>query len=237
MAEKLRKGLILLTCSGDGKAWIEGFGVPYVALPAGKDAWKTAIDGLPTAFNAVLAIALSDREAPRRSFSHPRQLLRNFRDCKVAYLVIPSRDSSLKIQVSVTALTLNHQRESKEKLVWASYFARFIGSRTVIMHYDYRDAAFRLRLRNNRQYLDKLFSGLGLTYDTEILTGNELRNPDLQAIKKGHFDLIIILVADRRERDLGDLFTMAPELRILRSVDRKPVLFINQRDDLYIMCD
>lgn len=239
IAERLHKELFLLTCSEDGKEWIETFGVPFVVLKNEKNAWKTAIDGLPTVFNAVLSIALADKEASRRSFTHPQQLLKNFKDCKIAYLLIPRGDF---FQFSTVALTINHQRESKEKLVWASYFARFLGSRTVIMHHNYRDAAFKMRWKNNMRYLEKIYSSLGITYDTVALeTGSEFGNPDLIAIKELNSifppaQLFIALVADPRDRDLGDLFTVSPELRILRT-SPVPILFLNQRDDLYILCD
>ena len=217
-----------------------------------KGDWKTAIDALPTAMNAILAIALVDTKAPRRSLTHPRQLLKKFRDCKVAYMVVNvqnTEQSSLITHHSslTTALTIDHQRESKEKLIWASYMARFFGSNIHVMHRNYRDAAFRNRWQNNMRYLDKVFSSLGLTYESEILEGgNEFGNPDLVAIKsveryeesRGQgATLFIALVPDRRDRDLGDLFTKRAELRILENATRYPVMLLNQRDDLYVLCD
>lgn len=240
IAGKLRKGLILLTCSTDGKEWVDLFEVPHVAMPSEKGIWKKAIDGLPTVFNAVLAIAMVDRDSPRHCFTHPRQLLRNFKDCKVGYLVINSEIQNTDIEINNSFLTLNHQRESKEKLLWASYFTRFCGSRTVVMHYKYRDASFLRRWKNNIQYLDKLYGSLGLSYETMSLTGSELGNPDLTAIKNEAWktkSVFIVLVADQREHDIGDLFITAPELRILRTSSEIPILFINQRDDIYILCD
>ena len=235
-AEKLHKGLILLSCSPGAEEWIERFGIPYMAL---KGDWKTAIDALPTALNAVLAITLADTAAPRRSFTHPRQLLRNFRDCKVAYLVVSSRQPAVHPTWPQTAsLTIDHQRESKEKLIWASYLARFFGSTLRVLHRNYRDAAFKLRWTNNMRYLEKVFSSLGLTYENVVISrGSELGNPDLIAIREGGSELFIALVPDRRDRDLGDLFAKPAELRIIENPSGLPVLLLNQRDDLYVLCD
>lgn len=233
-AEKLRKGMILLSCAPGAEDWIERFGIPFMAL---KGDWKTAIDALPTAMNAVLAVTLADPKAPRRSLSHPRTLLKNFRDCKVAYLVLPSQCPIPDSRFSVTALTIDHQRESKEKLIWASYMARFFGSTVRVMHRNYRDAAFRMRWQNNMRYLDKIFSSLNLTYETETIEGgSEFGNPDLRAVKQLS-SLFIALVPDRRDRDLGDLFSKPAELRLVRDGARLPLLFLNQRDDLYVLCD
>ena len=235
-AKRLRKGIILLTCSPGGEEWVEKFDVPYMAL---KGDWKTAIDALPTVMNAVLALALADPAASRREFTHPRQLLKNFRDCKVAYLVLSpdSQVSTLEGRFS-TALTIDHQRESKEKLIWASYMARFFGSSVYVMHKVYRDAAFKSRWSNNMRYLEKVFSSLGLSYETALLEGgSEFGNPDLAAIKKEGFELFIALIPDRRDRDLGDLFLKAAEQRLIENPRHLPILLLNQRDDLYVLCD
>lgn len=241
-AEKLHKGLILLSCSPDADSWIESFYIPFAAL---KTDWSTAINGLPTAFNAVLAITLSDPLAGRHSFTHPKQLLKDFRQCKIAYLAVNSQSSSPdSMWPQTTVLTLNHQRESKEKLIWASYFARFFQSRIVVMHHQYKDAAFRSRWKNNMQYLEKIFSGLGLSYDILPITqGSEFGNPDLAALKNlSTFNsplstIFIALVPDQREKDLGDLFSTPPEIKLLNNKQHHPILFLNQRDDLYILCD
>ena len=235
MSEHLHKDIILLTCAPDGDTWVKNFGVPYIAMHGGD--WKTVIDSLPTAFNAVLAITLCNTSAPRKDFTHPKQVIKNFRECKVAYLVMNTEFRKSKIEILNTALTIDHLRESKEKLIWASYMARFLNSRIRILHFDYRDATLRMRWHNNMRYLDKIFSGLNITYSTEVVQGSELGNPDLAALKIGNIDLFIFLVPDKRDRDLGDLFTSSPELRILQNDRHLPILMLNQRDDLYIMCD
>ncbi len=249
-AEKLRKGIILLSCSPGAENWIERFDVPFMAL---KSDWKTAIDNLPTAMNAVLAITLSNPKASRSSITHPRTLLKTFRECKVAYLVCSGECvvGSTREQILPTThyplptfLTIDHQRESKEKLIWASYMARFFGSTVTILHRNYRDAAFRMRWHNNMRYLDKIFSSLNLTYETAVLEGgSEFGNPDLLAIKQlspftSHLSpLFIALVPDRRDRDLGDLFSSPAELRLIKNHAHLPILLLNQRDDLYVLCD
>lgn len=243
-AEKLRKGIILLSCAPEAETWIERFDIPYMAL---KGDWKNAIDILPTAMNAILAVTLVDPKAPRRSITHPRTLLKVFRDCKVAYLVChgeqePLGPSNSKYPLS-TILTIDHQRESKEKLIWASYMARFFGSAVHVMHRDYHDGAFKMRWNNNMRYLEKVFSSLGIPYETETLEGgSEFGNPDLVALKSlSAFNvdsiMFIALVPDQRDRDLGDWFTKPAELRIIENNAHLPVLLLNQRDDLYVLCD
>ncbi|MBR1549670.1 MAG: hypothetical protein IJ634_03445 [Bacteroidales bacterium] len=233
LSEAFRKGIILFTCSGDGDRWVGEVECPHVVL---KGAWADAIEAMPVAFNVVLAIASCDSKAPRQALAHPKQLLKNFRQSKVAYLAVPADATDLC--TDRVALTLDHQRESKEKLLWASYMARFCHSGIHVYHIPYTDADFRNRLNNNFRYLDKVFSSLSLQYEQHPLPGgSQYANPDLKALALGRCDLFISLVSDSRDRDFLDALLPPPPLRLLRSASATPVLFLNQRDDLYIMCD
>lgn len=237
LGRQLRKEIIVLSCSADAEQWIGNLGHLFVAL---KCDWPTAVAALPVKFNAVLALALADPKAPRRSPSHPKTLLKNFSECKIAYLVIPTPLSphSNPLSPLTVALTVDHNRESKEKLVWASYFARFCDSRILVLHHPYRDPLLRSRWQNNMRYLEKMYSSLGIAYEPRPMENSrQLANPDLTAIGEPGIDLFIALAADLRDRDLLDLLTPRPEPRLIRNTRHLPVLLLNQRDDLYILCD
>lgn len=233
MADCFHKGIIVFTCSPDGEQWVDTLGHPYAAL---KSDWPSAIEAMPTAFNVVLAMALCDHKARRDSMANPRQLLKNFRLSKVAYLSIPATVTELRF--NHVGLSLDHQRESKEKLIWASYMARFCSSQIDVYHLPYTDPDFRNRCNNNFRYLDKIFSSLSLSYEKHILeSSSQLANPDSKTLALGECDMLISLVPDLRNRDLFDLFATPQPLRLLRSAGHTPILFLNQRDDLYVMCD
>ena len=231
LAEGFHKGIILLSCSDGADSWIGSYGVPYVAL---KGDWKTAIDGLPTVFGGILALALCNPSAPRTSITCPKTLLRTFRDCRIAYLVLPSHPASPLVTASLS-LTLDHSRESKEKLIWASYFARFLGTQVRILHHRYTDQALLSRFRNNMRYLDKIFTAQHIPYTPCPMEGtHQLSNPDLHAVTLPA-DLFLAQTSDPRERDLASLLLPPPERRLLLS--GKPLLLLNRRDDLYVLCD
>lgn len=232
-AERLNhKGLMVLHVArkqGDGD-WLESLGVPYVSMVG---EWHTALDGLPTAFNGILAITAFDPAAPHASLAHPRTLLREFKGCKIAYLCIPTRHSTLNTQH--TLLTLTHQREGKEKLVWASYLARFLDSQITIVHPDYRDSGLRQRCNNNIRFADKVLLPHGLNYTTHpIATSTKVDHAATAHLKP---DLLIAMTTDPREQDILDHFLPRPELTLLKKFPNQPVLFLNPRDDLYILCD
>ena len=255
-AARLGKGLFVLNVSKDGdNEWITRYGLPYIGL---KGDWKTAIDGLPTAFGGVLAVTALDIQAPHSSIKHPSTLLRTFADCKIAYLVVSglwsvvcSEGASLLATdhwPQTTTITLDYRRESKEKLIWASYMVRFFGSRLIVATPDYKDAGFREKLRNNLQFTQKMYRSLGVEYTTTSIPASNLKSPDITLIENSNLhtqtselkppnsELLIAMTTDRRDRDLVDLIAGPPELRLLRR-SKVPILFLNQRDDLYVLCD
>ena len=229
------KGLLMLNVSADGdNHWLPQFGIPYIGL---RGDWKTAIDGLPTAFGGILAVTASDPAAPRRSITNPRTLLRLFRDCKIAYLAVnnEAQPSAFSTQQSTFSLVLDHRRESKEKFIWASYLVRFLGAKLTVALPNYRDAGLRSHQQNNLRYLEKIAPSLGLTYTTATIPAPATTPPDVVAVDTLHPNLILALATDRRDRDIGDWLLGDPELKLLRT--GIPTLLLNQRDDLYVLCD
>ncbi len=237
-AERLNhKGVILLNVSPEGtdNSWIKGYGVPYVGMHGD---WKTAIGGLPTAFGGILAVTLVDPTAPRTSITHPATMLRTFGECKTAYLTIGKdwRADGGRWPRSV-AMTVDHRRESKEKLIWASYFARFFGSQLTMARPAYRDEDLLRRQNENIRFLSKFFSSLNVEYKEASISNKTFAVPDATALAELSPDMLVSLCTDRRDLDVGDWLLGAPERRLLGHANNTPILFLNQRDDLYVLCD
>lgn len=243
-AERLRhKQLMLMNVSRDKKAdWLKDYGIPYVAMQGD---WETAIEGLPTAFNAILAVTAVDTGAPRSSITNPRTLLHAFRNCKVAYLVVNPQTQRLKdsqTQRLQTTLTVDFHRESKEKLIWASYLARFLGAELTIATPQYRDDGLRNLQNNNIRYIDKVFTPLGINYKlSELNIKHSILNtkdtPDLQVLETLQPDLLIALTTDPRATDPLDWLFGTPDRQLLSHPSHTPLLLLNPRDDLYVLCD
>ncbi len=234
-AARLGKGLFVLNVSKEGdNDWIKNFGLPYIGL---KGDWKTAVDGLPTVMGGVLAITAVDINASRTSITNPTTLLRTFADCKIAYLVVSGQWSMASDQwPQATYFSLDHRRESKEKLIWASYMVRFFGSKLNVATPNYRDAGFREKLRNNLLFTQKMYRSLGVDYTTMNIPAN-FRSPDITLSQLLPSEsLLIAMTTDKRDRDLGDMLGGPSELRLLKQ-NPVPILFLNQRDDLYVLCD
>lgn len=202
---------------------------------------KTIIDNLPTMLNGVIAITQVNRSSPIKNPSNPIQVLHNFRDSKIAYLTVQHPDiaPTQTPPLQHIALRIDYRKESKEKLIWSSYFARFNKSQLHILHEEYKDSGLREKFLNNMRFLDRFYKSLNVTYQTEPM--NSAANfQEIQATKhiaQKHYDLQISVTTDTRERDFFDWFFGTEETRVIKNKEQVPVLFINPRDDIYVLCD
>lgn len=235
------KRIILLNVSPHSKAdWLAQYNLPFVAM---QGSWRTAVEGFHSAFNAILAVTAVNPSAPRSSITHPRTLLRTFRPSKIAYLCVNTQLQPPSPQLQ-TLLTLDHHRESKQKLIWASYLARFLHADLTFALPQYRDPDLSRRQQNNLQFANKIFSSLQppITFATQPTPYSTLSNPDLTTLSQLQhsntpLQTLIALATDLRAFDPLDFLLGPPEQRLLSHPSRTPILFLNQRDDLYVLCD
>jgi len=251
MAGFLKKGLILLficdkkytkTTQDEAQRRLcaikEKYPTEDVNFCVLKGRTREIISLLPTLLNAVVIVAGVDRKASLLKPTNPRRVIYDFGQCRTAYLTVQN-DAQAPSGMHDVALRIDYNRESKEKLIWSSYFARFNGSRLHVMHEEYRDSGLRTKFENNMLFLDKFFAGVGVSHETEEMPSSA-NFPDKCAIKQAHskgYDLMVSITTDTREMDMLDWFIGAQETRTIKNRQKLPVLFINPRDDIYVLCD
>ena len=200
---------------------------------------REVVNALPKLLNGVVAVTGVDPHALRKSPTHPNQVLHDFADCAIAYLAVQKALTHSEDYRDI-AYSVDFNRESKDKLLWASYFARFNHSRLHMLHYDYTDGRLRQLWRNNIQFMDKFFRTLGLTYEEHVLTGRSSLFPEGRVLEEAVAQgcgMLVTLTTDVRKRDIVEWFAGTQEQRIIRNAARLPILFLNPRDDFYVLCD
>lgn len=251
LARMLQKGLILLYVEDShyGNAAIEAVEEPIRAIEAAhpdlhpshvimKGKTKEVINALPTLLNGVIAVAGVNTKVSRNSLCHPHQVLKLFSECKIAYLTVQTAPTHSNPYQNV-AYGIDFRKESKEKLIWASYFARFNHSRLMMLHFDYKDEGLRAKWSNNILFMNKFFKGLKVEYEQATVSGNALFPETLvcdTAATRG-CGLLISTTTDTRDLDIVEWFAGTQEQRVIRNTHKMPVLFLNPRDDIYVLCD
>jgi len=251
MARLLNKGLILLYVEDKkyGNRTVAEVEQEILGIEAGikevkpahvvmKGDLKEVVNALPTLLNGVVAVAGVDDGAKRGALTHPRTVLRLFNECKIAYLTVqaPLRNSH---DYDKVAFSVDFRKESKDKLIWASYMARFNRSELTMMHFDYSDEGLRNKWKNNVLFMNKFFKSLGVSYSDHVVSGRALFPETIvcdSAAQLG-FGMLISVTTDTRDLDIIEWVAGVAEHRTIRNAAKMPVLYINPRNDIYVLCD
>ena len=131
-------------------------------------------------------------------------------------------------------LPLDIERQNKEKALWAGYFSRFYGSGIHILYPKYKDEGLAKLVYDNVAFVEKLYENLEVTYEKhEIQPQNYLDAYALEFAPQVQAGASVIMMT--RYYTLGDVLTGPRERKIIGRSEL-PILCINQRDDLYVLC-
>lgn len=252
MADMLQKGLILMHVSDPEytnvtpdeaeprlnalipslRPQLPNLPITYAAL---KGNTQMIINALPEMIGAVIIVAQVNAHSSRKSPLHPKCILKDFAECKIAYLTVqeryPERSTPKKVVFSI-----DYHKESKEKFVWASYFARFGKCRLTAMHYDYKDEGLSYKCKANLKFMSKLYDSLDVKYDVlSIDRSGAYTDCAIFKQKTSIFDLMVSVTT--KEKDMIEYFTGTQENRTITNKDHIPVLYLNPREDIYVLCD
>lgn len=197
---------------------------------------KPVIDALPTLLNAVVCVVQVNADAKRKNPQHKKELLRNFAECKVAFLTVqdPLIDASDYDNVD---LSIDFKRESKEKIIWSSYFARFNHSQLHIISPEYKDSGLRLKWTNNMRFIRKLFDNLGITFSLHTINERTTYTDQAAINESARLRHRLFIAVTTKEKDGLEMIMGVQEERTIINKYRIPILFLNPRKDIYILCD
>ncbi len=246
LARMLRKGLILLHISDpryttvtteDAESRLKQFCADtshtYAAL---KGDTRQIITALPKLVGAVTIVAQVVPHARRRSPLSRHSILRNFADSRAAFLVVQKPLDNDSVPTDI-AMSVDFKKESKDKFIWSSYFPRFCNCRMHVLHYDYRDQFLRTKWQANITQLSKLYEETGISFQSHIIPGKSTFQ-DINALRftaSQGYDMLISVTT--KEKDGLEFFVGVQEQRTIVNKQQIPILFLNPREDLYVLCD
>lgn len=131
--------------------------------------------------------------------------------------------------------TLDINRQEKEKSLWSGYFNRYGGATVHVLHTTYKDEFLREKLRDNLEFTDKLYDNLSIHAEKhEIARANDLDSYALSHAADYHGCLLVIMTTSYKT--IIDLLFGVKEKYLIANRFGLPVLCINERDDLYVLC-
>lgn len=205
----------------------------YISL---KGETKEVIGKLGQLLNAVVIVSsINTEETKKNKADNPITLLKNMEPSRVAYMICNQKRSI--VDYSKVLLPLNNARESKEKTLWASYFARFFQSEITLFYRTYKDSLYQKQLNLNLAFARKMlgqFNIIPSNHKSEDIK----KLLDLQALDyadKENYGVIICQTT--KDKSLFDRIKGLEEEKVLKNLKDKPILFLNPRDDLFVLCE
>lgn len=204
----------------------------YVALQ-GKS--KNIINSLGELLNGVMIVTKVLSKAKKDNPLSVNNIIHNFYSSRIAYFVFKQYSEDNNFHNIV--LSMNAMKECKEKILWASYFGRFAQSVTHIFYRRYMDEYLQKQLNLNIGFLRRMFNNMDLP----------TRNAHCR-IKHGKLDVLALRYAEQNDcgvcifqttknKSFIEFFSGLSERKVLQTMSCVPVLFLNQREDLFVMCE
>jgi len=157
-------------------------------------------------------------------------------NAKIPSLLI-SKNTSSNTDYSNIILPIDHKKESKEKMIWASYFGRFNNAVIQLIPANEKEDIFMKTIRNTLLFTKKMFSQFIFEYKihkTELSS----KYIDEEAFKTSttkESDLVVLMTG--KAQGIFFLRYNSKKIRYFIKQYPNPILLINPMKDYYLPCD
>ncbi len=156
-----------------------------------------------------------------------------FRNSRVPLILIPHNANLMPL--NKVALSMNFEKEEKEKILWGSYFARIANSNIIIYKPKVKDKNYKLGMMSNYTSLTQLYDKLHLNY-TIVDTDFTVYTIEESSISLATLDQAsIFLIMVNKYWGIID-YILGPTEKNLIKKSQIPIMCIPKRDDLYVLC-
>jgi nucleotide-binding universal stress UspA family protein len=200
-----------------------------------KAKYAKAYNELVAESNAILAIVCFDNTDSKSNF-HPARLLKFFHQSRIPYIFANNAITDASYYKKII-LPIDSTKESKEKVLWASYFGRFNESELKVMAASVKDEYLLRQMNNNLKFIKKIFDSFEVNFEILRTTQKQssIDEAAIHAAADENAGLVIIL--STKSYGILDLLKGPKELGLITNEERISIMCLNQRDDLYVMCD
>jgi hypothetical protein len=163
-------------------------------------------------------------------------VMKAFQQSSIAFLFVKGEIPKYLSYKNVL-VPVDYRRASKETSLWASYFGRFNHSHIQLIYARETNKDDAGRLQKNLGFFKKFLTRLNVRH-LEI-AGNTsswgICNETLERANEWKGDLMIF--SGSSSISLLDLMVGLPEKRIVKKAGNLPIMLINPRKDICMMCD
>ena len=155
---------------------------------------------------------------------------------RLPYMILQSVKNEEQWSPKKIFLPIGLRRSDKETAVWASYFARFGNSEINILFAREENVISDKETKRNVKFIRNMFNKLNVTSNliASQLNSGKLQSESVKLANEAGNSLVII--SSTRYYGIEHLFTGPMELHTIKNPHKVPVLCINPRKDLYVLC-
>lgn len=155
---------------------------------------------------------------------------------KIPSIVLSANTNSISEYKNVF-VPIDFRKESKEKMIWASYFGRFNQAVIHLLTPNEKSESLQRTIRASLLFTKKMFQQFSFEY--KIIQNDcyskYIYQKAIQLSKEMNSD-ILIMMADSNPGWFTSIFGPTKLKKILRE-EKNPVLFINPLKDYYLPCN
>lgn len=227
LASQLGKSFTVLTLSSDEvdlKFLLDTGNISHCQLLIKNDA-QSLVEICEELEVSFLFIQLPDGQRKRI-----RSLLTDCRELRIPYIFY--KDSFGLLDLTKVMLPIGFLEEELEKAQFASAFGRFCHSEVkMLVANDYGSKA-----ANNAEKMKALFDQFDFKYTLEKATNDSFK-VDMEAVQLGQKERAgMIIISASRDYGLDDILFGPKEYHAIKK-SNIPILLVNPRGDLYVLCD
>ena len=133
-------------------------------------------------------------------------------------------------------LPLDIDRQHKEKALWAGYFSRFYHAKVHVLYATYCDQLLKQKVKDNIDFTKKLYRNLEIDYELHQLVHkvDDIDHYSLDFAPLVEASMTVIMMT--AYYTFIDYLFGPKENAIIANESELPVLCINERDDIYVLC-
>ncbi len=168
--------------------------------------------------------------AKKTLFNNPNQLFKELKELRIPF-VFTKNNQVLKPKLSNILVPIGFLSEEKEKAPYSCNMGRYLGSEIII----YQAKDYGSKTPKNVESVKKLYDQFSLSYSV-VQANSDSFGVEKEAAKVAEkLGVGMILVSTSRDYGLDDLLFGSKELHSFKHASC-PVMFINPRPDLYVLC-
>ncbi len=157
-------------------------------------------------------------------------------NAKIPSLLI-GKNTSNNTDYSNVIVPIDHKKESKEKMIWASYFGRFNNAIIHLIISKEKDDYFMKTIRNTLLFTKKLFSQFSFKYKIHKseLSSRQIDEEAFKISTTQESDLIVLMTG--KTQDIFFLGYNSKKIKHFIKHYPNPILLINPLKDYYLPCE